>query len=137
MCHGKLFLQCRNFNNRPPMGGNIMQSSRSSIGSFGSNNSRPLNGGNPPFERNGWGNSNSNQYSSPPPNMMASNINSPPPSNSLGLGNQNGPGNASSGGKTTTQVTIPKEVSRFYFTFWMFIFFTFTCYLTSVVQIIS
>ncbi|XP_018569020.1 heterogeneous nuclear ribonucleoprotein K isoform X2 [Anoplophora glabripennis] len=101
-----------NFGNRPPMGGNLMQNNRNNMSGFSGNNPRPINGGNPPFERNGWANSNnSNQFSSPPPNMMTNTISSPPPSNSLGLGNQNSPGNASSGGKTTTQVTIPKELA--------------------------
>lgn len=104
-----------NFGNRPPAGGNMMQNNRNSMGNFGGNNSRPINGGNPPpFERNGWGgnSNNSNQFSSPPPNMMANSMSSPPSSNSLGaLGSQNGPSTTSSGGKTTTQVTIPKELA--------------------------
>jgi hypothetical protein len=74
----------------------------------GSNNnaSRP-----PPFERNGWGapTNNTPMISHPPPNIMASNgLNQGPLQSPGGLGTQNG---GIAGGKTTTQVTIPKDVS--------------------------
>ncbi|KAJ8966832.1 hypothetical protein NQ314_003280 [Rhamnusium bicolor] len=102
------------FNSRPS-GGSLMHSNRSS---FSGGNSRPMNGGNAPFERNGWGSggggsSNSNQFSSPPPSMLSSSVSQGlSSSNSIGLGNQSTGGSVGSGGgKTTTQVTIPKELA--------------------------
>ncbi|RZB38989.1 hypothetical protein BDFB_004221 [Asbolus verrucosus] len=70
------------------------------------NSNRP-----PPFERNGWGapTNNAPMMNHPPPNIMASNgLNQGTLQSAQGLGPQNG---GPQGSKTTTQVTIPKDLA--------------------------
>lgn len=88
------------------MGNSISQ--RSDYNSNGPNiANRP-----PPFERNGWVPSTNTtpMLSHPPPNMMASNGIAQTPIQSGGMPPQNGGATA---GKTSTQVTIPKDVRIF------------------------
>ncbi|XP_044264299.1 heterogeneous nuclear ribonucleoprotein K isoform X1 [Tribolium madens] len=91
------------FNDRP-VGNSISQRS--------DYNSNGLNGVNrpPPFERNGWAppTNTTSMINHPPPTMMASNGISQPPMQSGGMGPQNG---GPTGSKTTTQVTIPKDLA--------------------------
>jgi heterogeneous nuclear ribonucleoprotein K len=95
-----------NFNDRQ-MGGSMPPRGGEYNGNGSNNNaSRP-----PPFERNGWGapTNNTPMISHPPPNIMASNgLNQGPLQSPGGLGTQNG---GIAGGKTTTQVTIPKDLA--------------------------
>lgn len=73
---------------------------------FSGGNQRPTNGNGPFDHRNGWGGPQSAPFSQSPPSFSGNGFNQSGPS----MGRQNGAGLNDS--KTTTQVTIPKDVSE-------------------------
>lgn len=77
---------------------------------FGGGNHRPMNGNGPFDHRNGWGGPQNAPFNQNPQNFSGNGFNQSGPS--MG-GRQNGAGGGGindNSSKTTTQVTIPKDV---------------------------